>query len=107
MHEIATVLGISVICYLIGLGVKISPLDDKYIPLIVGVFGGALGALGMTIIPEYPAGNYIDAVAVGIASGLAATGTDQLFKQLLVSESDTSYQGKHESYESSGADDLF
>lgn len=107
IHEVTTVLGIAVICYLIGLGVKISPLDDKFIPLIVGVCGGALGALGMITMPEYPASNVIDAVAVGIASGLAATGTDQLFKQLLVSESNTGYQGKHETYESSGADDLF
>ncbi len=95
--EISTVLGITVICYLVGLGVKISPLDDKFIPLIVGVVGGALGALGMSMIPDYPAGNLIDAVAVGIASGLAATGMDQLAKQLKapVFESDT-YTGKHE-----------
>ena len=56
--EIATVLGITVICYLIGLGVKISPLDDKYIPLIVGVCGGALGALGMATMTDYPASNF-------------------------------------------------
>lgn len=92
IHEVTTVLGIAVICYLIGLGVKISPLDDKFIPLIVGVCGGALGALGMITMPEYPASNVIDAVAVGIASGLAATGTDQVFKQL---RGASAYQGKH------------
>lgn len=95
--EIATVLGITAICYLVGLGVKLSPLDDKFIPLIVGVAGGLLGALGLTIIPDYPAGNWIDAVAVGIASGLAATGAHQLGKQLLEPESefDTEYPGRH------------
>ena len=92
IHEVTTVLGIAVICYLIGLGVKISPLDDKFIPLIVGVCGGALGALGMITMPEYPASNVIDAVAVGIASGLAATGTDQVFKEL---RGTSTYQGKH------------
>lgn len=92
IHEVTTVLGIAVICYLIGLGVKISPLDDKYIPLIVGVCGGALGALGMSTMADYPASNFIDAVAVGIASGLAATGTDQVFKQLA---RPSAYQGKH------------
>ena len=82
LTEITTVLGITAICYLVGLGVKISPLDDKFIPLIVGLVGGALGVFGMTTMPEYPAHNLIDAVAVGIASGLAATGMDQLVKQL-------------------------
>lgn len=80
--EFATVAGIVVICYLIGMGVKASPLDDKYIPLIVGACGGVLGVLGMLSMPDFPANNYIDAVAVGIASGLAATGAHQIGKQL-------------------------
>lgn len=80
---VATVVGITVICYLVGLGVKLSPLDDKWIPLIVGIAGGVIGAVGMKIIPDYPAGNIIDAIAVGIASGLAATGLDQIGKQLI------------------------
>ena len=80
--EFATVAGIVVICYLIGMGVKASPLDDKWIPLIVGCCGGVLGVVGMLSMPEFPADNYIDAVAVGIASGLAATGVHQIGKQL-------------------------
>ena len=80
--EFATVAGIVVICFLIGMGVKASPLDDKWIPLIVGVCGGILGVVGMLTMAEFPANNYIDAVAVGIASGLAATGVHQLGKQL-------------------------
>ena len=103
IHEVTTVLGIAVICYLIGLGVKISPLDDKFIPLIVGVCGGALGALGMITMPEYPASNVIDAVAVGIASGLAATGTDQVFKQL---RGTSTYQGKHAQESDDSADNF-
>ena len=80
--EFATVTGIIVICFLIGMGVKASPLDDKWIPLIVGFVGGCLGVVGMLTMPEFPADNYIDAVAVGIASGLAATGVHQIGKQL-------------------------
>ena len=80
--EFATVAGIVVICFLIGMGVKASPLDDKWIPLIVGICGGILGVVGMLTMTEFPANNYIDAVAVGIASGLAATGVHQLGKQL-------------------------
>jgi hypothetical protein len=80
--EFATVAGIVVICFLIGMGVKASPLDDKWIPLIVGCCGGILGVVGMLTMNGFPAENYIDAVAVGIASGLAATGAHQIGKQL-------------------------
>ena len=80
--EVATVVGIVVISYLIGMGVKASKLDDKWIPLIVGCCGGILGVVGMFTMTGFPADNYIDAVAVGIASGLAATGVHQLGKQL-------------------------
>lgn len=80
--EFATVAGIVVICFLIGEGVKISGLDNKWIPLIVGVCGGVLGVVGMLTMTGFPADNYIDAIAVGIASGLAATGAHQAIKQL-------------------------
>lgn len=82
LPEIATVVSITVICFLIGMGCKASPLDDKWIPIIVGVCGAALGVAGLYVIPDYPAKNVIDAVAVGIASGLAATGIHQIGKQL-------------------------
>lgn len=80
--EFATVTGIVVICFLIGLGVKTSPLDDKWIPLIVGTLGGCLGVVGMLTMSGFPADNILDATAVGIASGLAATGAHQIGKQL-------------------------
>ena len=80
---VASVAGITLICYLIGLAVKASAVDDKWIPVIVGVCGGILGVVGlMTGMPEFPASDYITAIAVGIASGLAATGADQIGKQL-------------------------
>ena len=82
MPEFATVAGITVICFLVGLAVKASPLDDRFIPIIVGVVGGALGVVGLYTMPSFPVDNVIDAVAVGIASGLAATGAHQIGKQL-------------------------
>ena len=82
MPEFATVAGITVICYLVGMAVKASPLDDKFIPIIVGVFGGILGVTGLYTMEDFPVANVIDAVAVGIASGLAATGLHQIGKQL-------------------------
>lgn len=85
---LTTVVGITVIAYLCGMVVKASPLDDKFIPIIVGVVGGILGAVGMSIIPDYPASDIITAIAVGIVSGLAATGVNQIGKQLSKVESD-------------------
>lgn len=86
MPEFATVAGITVICFLVGLAVKASPLDDKYIPIVVGVVGGALGVAGLYTMEAFPVDNVIDAVAVGIASGLAATGLHQVGKQLTKDE---------------------
>lgn len=79
---IASVVAITVICYLVGEGVKVSPLDSKYIPVIVGVVGGILGVVAYLIgMPDFPANDIITAIAVGIVSGLAATGANQIAKQ--------------------------
>lgn len=79
---IAGVASITVICYLVGAIVKVTPLDSKLIPAICGIIGGALGVVALHVMPEFPAGNILDAIAVGIVSGLAATGADQVIKQL-------------------------
>lgn len=73
---------ITVICFLIGQGVKVTGVDNKYIPVIVGCAGGALGVAGMYVMPDFPAADYMTAVAVGIVSGLASTGVNQAYKQL-------------------------
>ena len=80
--NVASVAAITVICYLIAIGVKATKLDNKYIPVIFGVMGGILGIVGMFVIPQYPAGDVLNAAAVGIVSGLAATGANQVYKQL-------------------------
>ena len=54
---IASVAGITVICYLAGM-------------------------VGMYTMPDFPAQDVINAVAIGIVSGLAATGINQAVKQL-------------------------
>ena len=79
---IASVATITVIAYLIGQAVKATSLDNKWIPIICGAVGGALGAVAMRVMPDFPATDYITAVAVGIVSGLAATGVNQIGKQL-------------------------
>ena len=79
---IAGVAGITVICYLAALGVKQTPLANKWLPTLCGALGGILGVAGMYTMPDFPAADIVTAVAVGIVSGLAATGTDQIVKQL-------------------------
>lgn len=79
---IAGVAAITVIVYVIGMVVKASPINDKWIPAICGIVGGVLGVAGMYVMPEFPVNDVISAVAVGIVSGLAATGADQVAKQL-------------------------
>ena len=79
---ITSVAAITVICYVLALVIKATPLDNKWLPAICGLLGGALGAAAMYIMPDYPAGDMITAVAIGIVSGLAATGVNQVFKQL-------------------------
>lgn len=79
---IAGVAAITVIAYLVGEIAKASRLDNKWIPIICGIVGGALGALAMSIMPAFPADDYITASAIGIVSGLAATGVHQIGKQM-------------------------
>lgn len=79
---IASVAGITVICYLIGQIIKATGLDNKWIPCIVGVVGGALGIAGLYLMADFPATEPVTAIAVGIVSGLAATGVNQAVKQL-------------------------
>ena len=79
---IASVAGITVICYLIGQIIKATGLDNKWIPCIVGVAGGALGIAGLYLMADFPATEPVTAIAVGVVSGLAATGANQLGKQL-------------------------
>ena len=79
---IATIPSFIIICYLAAMAVKTTALDNKYIPVICGVMGGILGVLAMFLVPDYPASDYFTAVAIGIVSGLSATGVNQIFKQL-------------------------
>ncbi len=79
---IASVAVITVICYLIGMAVKATDIENKWIPIIVGVSGGVLGVVGMFLMDDFPAADHLTAVAVGIVSGLASTGVNQIAKQM-------------------------
>lgn len=80
---IASVAAITVICYLVGMFCKwLKDFPDERIPSIMGIAGAVLGIVAYyTKMPEFAEFHILTAVAVGIVSGLAATGINQIFKQ--------------------------
>lgn len=81
---IATVAAITALVYIVGIVVKATKLDNKWIPVICGVAGVALGIAALYLgVPDFPAVDPLTAAAVGGVSGLAATGIDQSVKQLI------------------------
>ena len=84
MTEFVSFPAIVAMCYLVGLGVKTigSEKLDKFIPTICGALGAILGLAMFYTIPNFiPADNWATAIAVGIVSGLSATGINQIYKQ--------------------------
>ncbi len=55
----------------------------RFIPLIALVIGAIAGVICFFFIPSIiPATNVVVAIIIGAASGLSATGTNQIIKQL-------------------------
>lgn len=81
---ITGVAAIVIICLMIGMIVKATGINNKWIPVICGVFGGICGVLAMIGgMPDFPATDYFTAVAIGIVSGLGSVGCHQVVKQLM------------------------
>lgn len=80
----APVMAITVICYLVAAGLKATSLNNKWLPVICGVVGGILGIFAANVMVGFPAADPVTAIAIGIVSGLAATGINQVGKQLKV-----------------------
>lgn len=79
----APVAAITIISFLCGIGWNLSKMNNKWIPLICGCVGGLLGGISFWLVPSVmPAQDPITAVAIGIASGFAATGIHQTISQL-------------------------
>lgn len=79
---ITGIAAITIICFLIAEGIKATPLDNKWLPVICGFLGGCLGIIAMHVMPDFPGTDILTAIAIGIVSGLAATGAHQIGKQL-------------------------
>ena len=80
---VAGVAAIAIICYLLGMGLKAwDAFDDRKIPVVMGVAGAILGAIAYFFASNImPAADIITAIAIGIVSGLGATGINQIYKQ--------------------------
>ena len=78
---IAGVAAITVIAYAVGQAMRALGRLDRWTPTVCAALGGALGVAGLYIMPGFPAGDAITA-AIGVVSGLAATGAQQAVKQL-------------------------
>lgn len=82
LSNCATVVPIVIICYLVGIGCKAyKKISDKAIPVIVGIVGGIIAVPAMCVMKNFPAEDIITAISVGIMSGLASTGVNQIYKQ--------------------------
>lgn len=98
--EMVSIPVITIICYLIGEFFKLVILRKKkrykYIPVIVGGVGGALGLIIYFISPEllFNTTNPFMAIAIGIVSGLASTGSNELVKQILRRKEDENVSEK-------------
>lgn len=90
--EYSGIPAIIIICYLIGEIFKLLILKKKskykYIPIIVGTSGGLIGLLTFYVSPELLMNveSPIISIMMGIISGFASCGSDQVIKQLLKKE---------------------
>ena len=79
--ELVSIPTIIIISYLIVEVFKLF-VKKKYLPIIAGVTGGVLGVIAYLIVPELIGStNILNALAIGIVSGLASTGANQIIKQ--------------------------
>ena len=82
MMKLIGIPAIVVISYMITETFKMF-INKKYLPIVAGISGGCLGVLSFVLqIDIMPATDVISALAIGIMSGLAATGSNQILKQL-------------------------
>ena len=86
MEEFVSIPSIVLIVYMIIEVIKICTKNEvvsKLFPAISCVLGMGLGILAFYLCPAViPANNVLSAILIGGSSGLSATGTNQIIKQL-------------------------
>lgn len=84
MLNYSTIPVIVVICYLLITAIKTTKIDGKWYPIISCFFGIGSAVAMYCIVPDFLGASSITvAIVSGAISGLAATGSHQVFKQLL------------------------
>lgn len=80
----APIAAIIVLCFVIGEVIKLFPLPTtKIVPVVSMISGGILGAVACHFnVLDLGSMDMITAAAVGIVSGLAATGTFSAIKNI-------------------------
>lgn len=75
---------IVVICYMVISAIKTTNINNKWFPLISCALGAVLAVAMFYIVPDFVGSTTLTAAIIsGAVSGLAATGTNQIFKQLM------------------------
>ena len=73
---------ICLLCYIIAALIRTSSLKREFIPAIACALGAALSLTALALCPQYlPTVHPLEAIFCGALSGLAATGSDQLWKK--------------------------
>ena len=85
--ELISVPAIAAIVYwiiaLLKYAVKENETFKRFIPIIAAVLGAVFGVVAFYALPSIiPAPNVVVAIIIGGASGLTATGANQIIKQL-------------------------
>lgn len=70
----AGIAAITVICSLARRAAEAAKIPERWLPVICGAIGGAVGAVGLFAVPGFPATDILGAVAMGIMSGMSAAG---------------------------------
>ena len=84
LTDYSTIPAFMVIIYLLAEIFKKVTRDSRneFIPALCGLVGAVLAVIAFFTVPNYiPAENLFEAVAIGIVSGLATTGVNQIYKQ--------------------------
>lgn len=90
---------ITLICFGIAFALKkTGKFPTKFIPLLCVGLGMILGIVAFLLIPAFPAEDWLTALAIGAASGWAATGAHQSVKQLYeaAEKKECSDDGEHD-----------
>ena len=56
---------------------KLTTWNTRFIPVMCALIGTVLGTLGFYFVPEFPGADLLESLIIGLASGLAATGTHE------------------------------